>query len=168
MKKIIFSLILTLVLIFAVVASVACDGDTEGVTVTGEVSFVNPFDANLTYGAKVDVTVKDGVITCVRLYTEEETNWVRTSQNNVDENWQIHDEVEAAYDSWIQAEIVGKTVDEVMSWVAVANTNGQYVLADEDGNFYGPVLTLTTGATAMQSSARIIVAIQNALRELAI
>ena len=152
MKKLIV-IALAVVMTFAVVAFAACAKEE---TVTGECSYDS---YGHTYGVKVDVTVKGGVITAVKLYKDSETGWVRTSDNNADRGWLVHDEVEAAYEGWIEKEIIGKTVDEVNAWEAAATADGQTVTK-------GPILKLTTGETAQQSSARIIVAVQNALSKI--
>ena len=153
MKKLIV-IALAVVMALSVVAFAACGAEE---TVTGECSYENKWNPGHYYGVKVDVTVKGGVITAVKLYSEQETGWVRTSANN-DTTWKIHDEVEEAYEGWIKENIVGQKVDTVNGWVATATQEGQTVTS-------GPILEVT-GGTAQQSSARIIVAIQNALEKL--
>ena len=148
MKKLIV-IALAVVMTFAVVAFAACDSDDGYI---GECSY----DAHgHTYGVKVAVKINDeGKITSVKLYSEEETGWVRTSADNEEYGWTSHDEVDAAYDQWIKDNIVGKNVVEVMMWSAVANANGQEV---------GAGVPHIEGGT--QSSARIIVAVQNAIEK---
>ena len=153
MKKLIV-IALAVVMALSVVAFAACGGET----VTGECSYENAWVAGKYYGVKVDVTVKGDVITKVVLHSEEETGWTRTSADN-GTTWKVHDQVEAAYQNWLDTEIVGKTVAEVKAWVAVATKAEQKVTT-------GPILKLSTGETAQQSSARIIVAVQNALSKL--
>ena len=134
-----------------------CVEYAPGITVTGECSYPNAWNPSASYGVKVDVTVKDGVITGVKLYTDEETGWTRTSgswrpeQNPGDLGFEA---AEAAYEGWIKANIVGQTVAAAKAWVASATQEGQTVTS-------GPKL-----AGATQSSARIIVAVQNALAKL--
>ena len=152
MKKLIV-IALAVVMTFAVVALAACD---NGETVTGECSYES---WGHTYGAKVDVTVKGGVITAVKLYTNEEAGgWVRTSESWT-ENQNPGDlgyaKTEAAYEKWIEDTFVGKTVEEVNAYVAAATADGQSV---------GTASAKLAGAT--QSSALIIVAVKNALSKL--
>ena len=143
---------LSLVLVLA-----ACGGET----VTGEYSYEN---YGHTYGAKVDVTVKGGIITAVKLYTNEEAGgWVRTT-----ESWKPEGEeggvglgyaaAEAAYEKWIEDTFVGKTVEEVNAYVAEINPSA-YTQKVE------PASANLAGAT--QSAVRIILAVQNALSKLA-
>ena len=154
MKKLIVIALAVVMALSLVVVLAACGGET----VTGECSYANAHGSG-TYGVKVDVTVKNGTITKVVLHSEEDTGWVRTSANMPNYGWTVHDEVEAAYQNWIDTEIVGKTVEEVNAWVATATSDAQTVTK-------GPILKLTTGETAQQSSARIILAVQNALSKL--
>ena len=150
MKKLIV-IALAVVMTFAVVAFAACD---NGETVTGECSYENKWNAGHYYGVKVDVTVKGGVITAVKLYSEEDTGWVRTSADN-GTSWTSHDAVEAAYDKWIEDTFVGKSVDTVKGWTVTVTQDAQTV---------GEGVPHITGGT--QSSARIIVAVKNALSKL--
>ena len=151
MKKLIV-IALAVVMTFAVVAFAACETSE---TVTGECKYENKWNAGSYYGAKVDVTVKGGVITAVKLYSEEETGWTRTSGNwtaGQNEGDLGHDAAEAAYTEWINKVFVGKTVEEVNAYVASATVDGQTV---------GTAAANLAGAT--QSAARIIVAVKNAL-----
>ncbi|MBR2966432.1 MAG: hypothetical protein IKC52_03040 [Clostridia bacterium] len=148
MKKILV-LALAVVMVLGVVAFAAC---AQPQTVTGECKYDN---YGHTYGAKVDVTVLNGVITSVKLYTEEETGWVRTSADNPDYGWTSHDAVEAAYEGFLK-QFEGKPVEEVKAYVATATAEAQTV---------GEGVPSITGGT--QSAARIIVAIQDALSKLA-
>ena len=147
MKKLIV-IALVVVMAVSVVAFAACGGEK----VTGECSYES---YGHTYGVKVDVTVKDGKITAVKLYSEKETGWVRTSADNPDYGWTGHDETEAAYKQWIKDTFVGQEVKTVQGWVATATAAGQTV---------GAGVPHIAGGT--QSSARIIVAVQNALSKL--
>ena len=155
MKKLIVIALAVVMALSLVLVLAACGGET----VTGECKYENAWVAGKYYGVKVDVTVKNGTITKVVLHSEEETGWTRTSADN-GTTWKVHDQVEAAYQEWLDNEIVGKTVEEVKAWVAVATKEGQSVTK-------GPILKLSTGETAQQSSARIIVAVQDALSKLA-
>lgn len=155
MKKILVIALAVILVVSAVCVLAAC-GSEE--TVTGECKYENAWDSTKFYGAKVDVTVKGGVITAVKLYTDAETGWDRTSggwkedQNPGDLG---HDKAEAAYDSWIKENIVGQKVATVQGWTASATKDGQSV---------GEGTPKIAGAT--QSTARIIVAVQNALSKL--
>lgn len=147
MKKILVIALAAILVVSAVCVLAAC-GKEE--TVTGSVDYTA---WSTHYGVKVDVTVKGGVIKAVKLYSDEETNWVRTSANQG--NWTRHDETEAAYDSWIAQNIVGKNVDTVLGWEVTVNATTQTV---GDG--------VPHIAQSTQSSARIIAAVQNALGNL--
>ena len=152
MKKILV-LALAIVMALSVVALVACD---QGETVTGECKYSTQWGG---YGCKVDVTVKGGVITAVKLYTDEEAGegFVRTTKSWEAKEGQLgYAAAEAAYEGWINKVFVGKTVAEVNAYVASATAEGQTV---------GTAAANLAGAT--QSSARIIVAVQNALSKLA-
>ena len=147
MKKLIV-IALAVVMALSVVAFAACD---SGETVTGEVHY-NSYGTE--YGVKVDVTVKGGVITKVKLYTDAESGYKRTSADNAEHGWDRFDETEAAYDQYLQENFVGKTVEAVKAYVASATAEGQTVTS-------GPKIAQST-----QSSARIIVAVQDALSKL--
>ena len=154
MKKVLVIALAVILVVSAVCVLAACD---NGETYTGECYYENTYSQETPkpkYGVKVDVTVKGGIIKSVKLYTDEETGWTRTSANQG--NWTKHDEVEAQYDDWIKKTFVGKTVKEVMAYQATASS-----VSD---------LTVTTPNIAMsgatQSSARVIVAIQNALSKI--
>jgi len=155
MKKILV-IALAVVMLVSVFALTAC---AQPQTVTGECSYENKWSAGNYYGCKVDVTVKGNIITAVKLYTDAETGWTRTSngwkegQNEGDLGFE---KTEAAYEKYLNDTFVGKTVEEVNAIVATATQAEQSVTTE------GWALT---GAT--QSSARIIVAIQNALSKLA-
>lgn len=153
MKKILV-IALAVVLALSVLAFVACE---QPQTVTGECKYENSWVADAYYGAKVDVTVKGNTITAVKLYTDAETGWTRTTST-----WEAADgqlgyaAAEAAYEEWINKVFVGKTVAEVNAYVATA-TQGTQTVETAAANLAG----------ATQSSARIICAVQNALSKLA-
>ena len=144
----ILAVVLVAVLAVAALAVFAACGKKY----TGEVSYES---YGHTYGVKVDVTVKGDIITAVKLYTDEETGWVRTSGPASTWTQEDHDKTEAAYDSYIEENFVGANVADVLSWSATATAKGQTV---------GAGVPHITGAT--QSSARIIVAVQNALEKI--
>ena len=148
MKKILV-IALAVVMLVSVFALTAC---AQPQVVTGECHYQS---YGQDYGCKVDVTVQNGIITNVKLYTDAETGWHRTSANNPDYGWTSFETVEAAYEGFI-AQFVGKTVAEVNAIVATATAEGQSVTTEGWS---------ITGGT--QSAARIIVAVQNALSKLA-
>ena len=162
MKKLIV-IALAVVMTFAVVAFAACD---SGETATGYCYYANNWGG---YGCVVDVTVKDGVITAVKLYTDADAaTWA--AANNIEwkegthrttPSWTAAEgqlgfaAAEAAYEEWMGKVFVGKTVEEVNAYVASATADGQTV---------GTAAANLAGAT--QSSARIIVAVKNALSKI--
>ena len=169
MKKLLV-IALVVVLALSVVAFVAC-GEEE--TYTGYCYYSTQYGG---YGCVVDVTVKNNRIIAVKLYTDAEAAaWA--AENNVtwdngrrttltwqestdkqagDEGYQLGaTKTEAGYAAWIEDEIVGQKVAAVQAWVASATSAGQTV---------GEGVTHMVGAT--QSSARVIVAIQNALAQI--
>ena len=148
MKKILV-IALAVVMLVYVFALTAC---AQPQTVTGECHYVS---YGTDYGCKVDVTVQNGVITNVRLYTDEESGWHRTSANNPDYGWTGFESTEAAYEGFL-AKFIGKTVADVNAIEATATAEGQTVTTEGWS---------ITGAT--QSAARIIVAVQDALTKLA-
>lgn len=160
MKKIIVIALAVVMMVSAVAVLAACGGET----VTGECKYENNWSPGKYYGAKVDVTVKNGVITKVKLYADSETGWTRTSEGwteNKNPGDLGHEKAEAAYEEWINNVFVGKTVDEVLAYKATANATEQFTGETKEGA--RPSYNLT-GAT--QSAARIIVAVQNALSKI--
>ncbi len=152
MKKILV-LALAVVMVLGVVAFAAC---AQPQTVVGECHYENAWSPDAPhYGVKVEVVVKGNTIVSVSLV---DCDYVRTSgtwtegQNEGDLGY---DKTEAAYDDYLK-QFVGKTVDQVKAYVATATKDGQSV---------GEGAPYIAGAT--QSSARIIVAIQDALSKLA-
>ncbi len=148
MKKILVVL-LALVMALSVTTLVACN---SSVKYTGEYSYEA---YGLTYGAKVDVVLTDGVISNLKLYSDEETGWVGLSDAYPDYGW-----TDEARQVWLDGvnnlllSYVGLTVDEVASISAtIGGVNGASDSVDDSYNL--------TGAT--QSSARLVLAIQNAI-----
>lgn len=153
MKKILV-IALAVVMLVSVFALTAC---AQPQTVTGECSYENKWAAGSFYGCKVDVTVKGNIITAVKLYTDEETGWHRTTASWKPADGQLGFEAaEAAYEKYLNDTFVGKTVEEVLAIEATA-TQAEQSVKTEGWNLAG----------ATQSAARIIVAIQNALGKLA-
>lgn len=145
MKKLVV-LVLAIVLALSTVAFTAC---AETQTVIGECYYES---WGTKYGVKVEVTVKGDFVFDVRLFDDSETDgWHRTTKN-----WDGFDAAEAAYANWIEDVFVGKRIEEVKAFVATATADGQSV---------GESTPYISGATV--SSARIIVAVQDALSKLA-
>ena len=151
MKKILV-IALAVIMVVSALALTAC---VQPQTVTGECMYENKHGTK--YGVKVDVTVQGDIITAVKLYTDEETGWVRTSSPMPEYGWtqEKFDAVEGAYEAFLN-KFVGMTVAEVNAIVATATAEGQSVTTEG---------WAITGGTV--SSARIIVAVQNALSKLA-
>ena len=151
--KIVAVVLAALLVVAALVVLAACGTDYNG-----DCHYSNTYG---TYGVKVVVTVNGDTITAVKLLSDEESGYTRTTKS-----WKPAGEeggvglgfagAEAAYDSWISENIVGKTVAEVLAWEVTATAESQTV---------GAGVPKLVGAT--QSSARIIAAIQNALQGLA-
>ena len=152
MKKTSKILAVVLVAVLAVAALAIFAACGESGEFTGECKYES---YGHTYGAKVDVVVKGGKIADVKLYTDAETGWVRTSSPASTWTQADHDKVEAAYEGWIKENIVGQKVKTVLGWEATATAAGQSV---------GEDVPFITGGT--QSSARVIVAVQDALCKL--
>ena len=153
MKKILVIALAAILVVSAVCVLAACGEEQK---VTGSVDYTS-WSTN--YGTKVDVVVKGGVIKSVTLYDDEQTNWVRTStgwtegQHPGDLGFT---KAEAAYEKWINDNLVGQKVDTVLGWDVTVTADEQTV--DKES------VPHITGAT--QSSARIIKAVQNALSQL--
>ena len=169
MKKILV-LVLALVMALSVVALVACDA---GETVEGEYKYA--YNDTLTYGVKVKVTVKDGVITACEVtstdpetYTNLSANWTTNYQPGGPDTegrkaWlDKHDEMVTSF--------VGQKVEDINK-IKVAcdtetNAEAHTVKGQpKAGGITGaPSALVVTGAT--QSSGRLILAVQNALSQL--
>lgn len=108
MKKILV-LALVVVMVFSVCALTACGIETY----TGE--YKNE-TKNGTYGVKVDVAVKDGVIKSVKLYSDEDTGWMRTTPAEYWDGTSLgigYEAAEAAYPEFLKL-FECKTVEEIM------------------------------------------------------
>lgn len=142
-------LCLALVVTATVVVLTACS--PSGHTYKGDCHYNSH---NTEYGVKVDVSVDDeGKISAVKLYSDEESGYVRTSADNTEYGWDKHDETEDAYDNYLSENFVGKKVLDVFHYEATADASGQTV---------GEGTPKIAGAT--QSSARIISAVKDALK----
>lgn len=152
MKKILVIALAAILVVSAVCVLAACGKEEK---VTGSASYDTQYG---TYGVKVDVVVKGGVIKSVTLYTDEQTGWHRTT-SSWKEGQHAGDlgftKAEAAYEGWISENLVGKDVDTVLGWEVTATATEQTV---------GDGVPCITGAT--QSTARIIAAVQDALGNL--
>lgn len=142
MKKVLV-LVLVAVMVFAVCSLTACGVETY----TGECSYES---WGTTYGCKVDVKVKDGVIQSVKLYSDKDTGWVRTTP---EEDWVGYKTTEESYPDFLKL-FKGKTVEEINK--IIANPIGIPFVSNEEFNIAG----------ATVSSARIILAVQNALSQI--
>ena len=156
MKKLIV-IALAVVMALSLVLVLAACGEPE--VVEGECSYTS---WGHTYGVKVKVTVQGDKIKSVELV--DYPDWVRTTETwketQADEEkgtpYQLgYEKTEAAYAQWLVDSFKGEKVDTVLGWEAAATADGQSV---------GEGVPCITGAT--QSSARIIVAVQNALSKL--
>ena len=154
MKKLIV-IALAVVMALSIVAFAACDGEKS---YDGAYSYPHPWGGETPYGAKVTVTVKGGVITNVKLWEEKDTGWTRTSANSG--NWTTHDETEASYAAFLKC-FEGLTVEEVKAIKVACGENG--VPSDNGITNTPDAVELLAGAT--QSYGRIILAIQNALKD---
>ena len=145
MKKILV-LVLVVVMVFAVCSLTACGIETY----TGEYKSET---INGTYGVKVDVKVKDGVIKSVKLWSDEDTGWMRTTPAEYWDGTSLgigYEAAEAAYPEFLE-KFEGKTVEEIMEIPALLG-----VVLDKDWHI--------AGATA--SASRIVLAVQNALSKI--
>lgn len=150
MKKLIV-IALAVVMALSVVAFVACD---NGQTVTGEYSYANPWTEGQSYGAKVSVTVKNGVITAVSVEADTETFF------NLSAGWENKSLWEEKGQAMVDS-FVGLTVDEVNAIVVECAESGQ------PNSIASAPAALKVVAGATQSSGRLILAVQNALSQLA-
>lgn len=118
--------------------------------VTGEVKLDSGVRGNNKYSAKVQVTVKDGVITAVELLDIDD-GYVWTT-----DRWQetVPDD---GLQEWVNENLVGKDVATIYGWAVNATVSGANTIA-------GSVPHIANGT---ETCARIIAAIQNALSKLA-
>ncbi|MCH5157258.1 MAG: FMN-binding protein [Clostridiales bacterium] len=161
MKKLIVIALAVVMALSLVLVLAACGGEQE---LEGSCNYANKYDATKPdYGVKVKVTVKGDTIMKVELvdyaeWTRTTSTWTESTDKKAgDEGYQLgYTKTEAAYAQWLEDTFVGQKVDTVKGWTATATVDGQSV---------GEGVPCITGAT--QSSARIIVAVQNALSKLA-
>jgi len=144
MKKILV-LMLALVMALSVCAFAACD---KPVTLSGEYKYANPWDATKFYGVKVDVTVKGDAIQSVVVTSTDTAEYTNLSASWEDKaKWT---DGQAAF----LASFAGMTVAEVNAVEVACAESGQ------PNTVTG--MEYVTGAT--QSSGRVILAVQNALK----
>ena len=152
MKKLIV-IALVVVMALSVVAFAACAGSE---TVEGEYSYKNAWDKTGTqsYGAKVTVTVKGGVITAIEVAADTDTFFNLSSGWTDKATWE--NSGKAMADSF-----VGLTVEEVNAIKVDCAESGQ------PNTITGAPSALKVVSGATQSSGRLILAVQNALSKLA-
>ena len=154
MKKLIVIALAVVMALSLVLVLTACDSEK---TYDGEYSYAHPYGVEgKTYGAKVHVTVKGGVITKVTVDadTEDFFNLTDSWTEEGKTNWNTHQ------DEFLKS-FEGLTVEEVKAIKVACNEKG---VPEENGITKMPTdWNYVTGCT--QSSGRIILAIQNALKD---
>ena len=152
MKKLIVIALAVVMALSLVVVLAACEGEK---TYDGEYSYAHPYGVEgKTYGAKVHVTVKGGVIMSVTVDADTEDYF------NLTDSW-------TSKQTWIDGQeaflksFEGMTVKELKAIKVACNEKG---VPNENGITELPAdWNYVTGAT--QSSGRIILAMQNALKD---
>lgn len=159
--KVLSILAATTALTAGIATATACSAGYNG-TYEGEYSYQN---YGHTYGMKVKVTVENNIITKVENITPEDWvvvsdandkyGWPQTSVNNWNRN-----------EAWLLQMYNGRAVSEIKDVEVFVKTNGEpYEVKDADGvnrNVeFGNTGLLISGAT--QGSARLMLAVQNAL-----
>ena len=150
MKKLIV-IALAVVMALSVIAFAACGGEK---TYEGEYSYAHPYapDSGAKYGAKVKVTVKGGVILSVAVEDDTDTFFNLTSSWDDKATWQNG---QAAFLKSFE----GLKVADIQAIKVACADNGV-----PSGITGAPsTLKVVTGAT--QSSGRVILAVQNALKD---
>lgn len=174
--------VLALVMTLSVVGLVSCAGKTY----EGEYKYENPYAKGNYYGAKVKVTIQGNVITNVELLSDSETGWTNLSPNWTSNGYAGGAAAEAAPDSqgktnWrkygkaMVESFTGLTTEEVLGIKVFINKNGEpYTTNDysiETIKYVPDQLAVVMnghgefgkGTGATQSSARVILAVQNAI-----
>ncbi len=157
MKKLIVIALAVVMMVSAVAVLAAC-----GKTYEGEYSYVSPYNAAQKYGCKVKVTVKGDTITNVEVVADTEDFFNLTSSWNDKSKWEQGGQ--GMIDSF-----VGLTIDEVNKIVVKCdtetNSETHATKGQPQANGISNIptgLKVVTGAT--QSSGRLILAVQNALK----
>lgn len=160
MKKALIGLALGAVAALGVVGFAACDTVITG-EAEGEYHYANPWDSKSPdYGVKVKVVVEEDIIQSVTIV---ESDYVQASATWTDRDNYLAQEAE------LLSRYKGLDVDDVMKIKVGISTNpqGQPLTQDEDG-----FVALKAGKTdlllgdATQSSARIVLAVQNAIENI--
>ena len=160
MKKALIGLALGAVAALGVVGFAACDTVITG-EAEGEYHYANPWDSKSPdYGVKVKVVVEEDIIQSVTIV---ESDYVQASATWTDRDNYLAQEAE------LLSRYKGVDVDDVMKIKVGISTNpqGQPLTQDEDG-----FVALKAGKTdlllgdATQSSARIVLAVQNAIENI--
>lgn len=136
----------------------ACGDKTYNGTYEGEYKYESPYAPSTYYGVKVTVTVEDNVITAVTCGDDTATMFNFTAASD----WDGHDAGVAQLSDYLKS-FEGKTVKEVkgIKVTCDAETNSAaYTVKGQPNNIDG--YSIMTGAT--QSSGRLILAIQDALK----
>lgn len=161
MKKLLVIALAVILVVSAVCVLAACGGEQVG---EGEYSYANAWTPEESYGCKVKVTVKGGVITKIEVTPDTKTYYNLSSGWENKANWENGGQ--AMIDSF-----VGLKVKDVNNIVVKCDTEtnteahtvkGQPQAGGISGASSG--LKVVTGAT--QSSGRLILAVQNALSNL--
>lgn len=150
-------------LVVGAVAAVACAAlvGCGAQTYSGEYKYANPWNASGDgYGVTVSVEVSDGKITKVTCTDPE-------GYHNITATWTEganpgdlgHDKAAAGLDAYLNEHIIGKTVSEIKAINVGKAENG----VPNTGTESGQGAYVYTGAT--QTSGRIILAIQAALKD---
>ena len=158
MKKALICLALGAVAALGVVGFAACDSVITG-EAEGEYHYANPWGGN-DYGVKVKVVVEEDIIQSVTIV---ESDYVQASATWTDRDNYLAQEAE------LLSRYKGLDVDDVMKIKVGISTDpqGQPLTQDEDG-----FVALKAGKTdlllgdATQSSARIVLAVQNAIENI--
>lgn len=160
MKKALIGLALGAVAALGVVGFAACDTVITG-EAEGEYHYANPWDSKSPdYGVKVKVVVEEDIIQSVTIV---ESDYVQASATWTDRDNYLAQEAE------LLSRYKGLDVDDVMKIKVGISTDpqGQPLTQDEDG-----FVALKAGKTdlllgdATQSSARIVLAVQNAIENI--
>ena len=160
MKKALIGLAVGAVAALGVVGFAACDTVITG-EAEGEYHYANPWDSKSPdYGVKVKVVVEEDIIQSVTIV---ESDYVQASATWTDRDNYLAQEAE------LLSRYKGVDVDDVMKIKVGISTNpqGQPLTQDEDG-----FVALKAGKTdlllgdATQSSARIVLAVQNAIENI--
>ena len=145
MKKILI-IALAVVMLVSVFALTACNQQT----VEGEYAYDNAWVPGAKYGVKVSVTLNKDVITKV-VVTSEDTE----TYTNLSASWDKKATWENGQAAFL-ASFEGKTIQDVLNIRVACAANGQP----------NSVEGFTAVAGATQSSGRVILAIQNAIKKL--